>query len=117
MFYINDIKNGSTNPTAKPVVLKEAAATAWVDGADALGATVGHFCMDVAIKKAKESGIGFVSAKGVVVRTFVIRFHTKWFSDFSLTSAVRHCFLANFMILVKQELLNIKTLERSFKPS
>ncbi|KAL0820209.1 hypothetical protein ABMA28_006132 [Loxostege sticticalis] len=64
VFYINDIKNGATNPTAKPVVLKEAAATAWVDGADALGATVGHYCMDVAIKKAKESGIGFVSAKG-----------------------------------------------------
>ncbi|KAL0869640.1 hypothetical protein ABMA27_005892 [Loxostege sticticalis] len=64
VIYTNRIKTGTTNPTAKPVVLKEAAATAWVDGSDGLGATVGHFCMDMAIRKAKECGIGLVSAKG-----------------------------------------------------
>ncbi|XP_053614500.1 uncharacterized oxidoreductase YjmC-like [Plodia interpunctella] len=62
--YINDIKSGATDPNAKPVILKESAATAWVDGGNALGATVGNFCMDVAIRKAKESGVGWVSAKG-----------------------------------------------------
>ncbi|XP_013193493.2 (2R)-3-sulfolactate dehydrogenase (NADP(+)) [Amyelois transitella] len=62
--YINDIKSGATDPNGKPVVLKESAATAWVDGRDALGATVGNFCMDLAVKKAKESGVGWVSAKG-----------------------------------------------------
>lgn len=65
VLYTNRIKTGTTNPTAKPVVLKEAAATAWVDGSDGLGATVGHFCMDLAIRKAKECGIGLVSAKGI----------------------------------------------------
>ncbi|XP_022116764.2 (2R)-3-sulfolactate dehydrogenase (NADP(+)) [Pieris rapae] len=62
--YINDMKNGICKPAARPVILKESAATAWVDGAHALGATVGNFCMDLAIQKAKESGVGWVSAKG-----------------------------------------------------
>ncbi|XP_052755782.1 uncharacterized protein LOC113521987 [Galleria mellonella] len=62
-FYVNDISTGATNAHAKPVILKESAATAWVDGADALGSTVGNFCMDIAIKKAKECGVGWVVAK------------------------------------------------------
>ncbi|KAJ0173989.1 hypothetical protein K1T71_010135 [Dendrolimus kikuchii] len=62
-FYINDIITKATNPNGKPMILKETAATAWVDGADALGATVGNYCMDVAIRKAKENGIGFVTCK------------------------------------------------------
>ncbi|XP_041984863.1 (2R)-3-sulfolactate dehydrogenase (NADP(+))-like [Aricia agestis] len=61
--YINDIKNGATNPTARPVILQESGATAWVDGCNALGATVGHFCMDVAVRKARECGVGWVAAK------------------------------------------------------
>ncbi|XP_063830416.1 (2R)-3-sulfolactate dehydrogenase (NADP(+))-like [Ostrinia nubilalis] len=64
VFYINDIKKGAVNANAKPTILKEAAATAWVDGGSGLGATVGNFCMDLAIKKARESGVGVVSAKG-----------------------------------------------------
>ncbi|CAK1553024.1 unnamed protein product, partial [Leptosia nina] len=62
--YINDMKNGICQPNDKPVVLKESAATAWVDGVHALGATVGNFCMDIAIQKARESGVGWVSVKG-----------------------------------------------------
>nr|XP_049700986.1 (2R)-3-sulfolactate dehydrogenase (NADP(+)) isoform X2 [Helicoverpa armigera] len=62
-FYINDCQSGACVPTAKPEVLKESGATAWVDGHNALGATVGNFCMDVAIRKAKECGVGWVSAK------------------------------------------------------
>ncbi|CAK1584768.1 unnamed protein product [Parnassius mnemosyne] len=61
--YVNDIKGGLTCPERKPVVLKESAATAWVDGMETLGATAANFCMDLAIKKAKESGVGWVSAK------------------------------------------------------
>ena len=34
-----------------------------------LGPTVGKFCIDLAIKKAKEAGIGWVSARGNVVNT------------------------------------------------
>ncbi|CAG9795564.1 unnamed protein product, partial [Diatraea saccharalis] len=63
VFYINDIETGSTNPSGKPVILQESAATALVDGDNALGSTVGDFCMDIAIKKAKEMGIGLVTVK------------------------------------------------------
>ncbi|XP_026320690.1 uncharacterized protein LOC113230817 [Hyposmocoma kahamanoa] len=61
--YINDIKSGATNAAATPVILKESAATAWVDGCDGLGATVGNFCMELAIRKAREAGVGIVSVK------------------------------------------------------
>ena len=42
----------------------ERAGTAWVDGKNLLGPVVGNFCMDLAVKKAKEAGVGWVSAKG-----------------------------------------------------
>lgn len=61
---MNDIISGACKPEVQPKVLKESAATALVDGGSALGATVSHFCMDLAIKKAKESGVGWVTAKG-----------------------------------------------------
>ncbi|XP_063626284.1 uncharacterized oxidoreductase YjmC-like [Cydia splendana] len=63
-FYVNDLISGATDPKGKPVVLKENACTAWVDGGNALGATVGNFSMDLAIKKAKETGVGWVATKG-----------------------------------------------------
>ncbi|KAI4466948.1 oxidoreductase-related [Holotrichia oblita] len=62
--YINDVKSGTCDGKAVPKILKETAATAWVDGQNGLGAVIGNFCMDLAIKKAKEVGIGWVSAKG-----------------------------------------------------
>lgn len=49
---------------AEPKILKESAATAWVDGCNGLGPVIGTFCMDLAIKKAKESGVGVVTTKG-----------------------------------------------------
>ncbi|KRG06078.1 uncharacterized oxidoreductase YjmC isoform X2 [Drosophila mojavensis] len=62
--YINDLAINSTDGAAVPVVLKETPATAWVDGCNGLGAVVGNFCMDLAIKKAKNVGVGWVCAKG-----------------------------------------------------
>lgn len=47
-----------------PTILKETVATAWIDGNALLGPVVGKFCMELAIKKAKECGIGWVVAKG-----------------------------------------------------
>lgn len=44
--------------------MQERGATAWVDGNNLLGPVVGNFCMDLAIKKAKEVGVGWVVAKG-----------------------------------------------------
>lgn len=62
-FYINDIQNGACDPGCQPEILKDVGATAWVDGHNALGATVGNFCMNLAIQKAKEVGVGWVVAK------------------------------------------------------
>lgn len=62
--YINDVRSNTCDGKAQPKILKETAATAWVDGRNGLGAVVGNFCMSLAIKKAKESGVGWVCAKG-----------------------------------------------------
>ena len=61
--YINDLHKNACNGAAVPTVLNETPATAWVDGNNGLGAVVGNFCMDLAIKKAKEVGVGWVCAK------------------------------------------------------
>ncbi|ESO03740.1 hypothetical protein HELRODRAFT_191945 [Helobdella robusta] len=62
--YVKDIQSGITVSDKEPVILKESAATAHVDGSNLLGPIVGKFSMEIAIKKAKEAGVGFVSAKG-----------------------------------------------------
>lgn len=62
--YINDLLKNSTDGSVVPKILKETPATAWVDGCNGLGAVVGNFCMDLAIKKAKQIGVGWVCAKG-----------------------------------------------------
>ena len=61
---MDDIKSGTTAKDGEPVILKELAGTAWVDGSNVLGPVVGRFCTDLAIQKAKEAGIGMVVAKG-----------------------------------------------------
>lgn len=63
--YIDDVKNGATDGCAVGEIIKETPATAWVDGHNGLGAVVGIFCMDLAIKKAKDVGVGWVCAKTV----------------------------------------------------
>lgn len=62
--YVKDIQKGVCAKDGEPVVLKESAATALVDGKNLLGPAVGNFCMDLAMKKAKESGVGWVVARG-----------------------------------------------------
>ncbi|XP_071494760.1 uncharacterized oxidoreductase YjmC-like [Diadema antillarum] len=62
--YVNDVEGGMTEKDGQPVVLKEMAGTAWVDGRNLLGPVVGKFCTDLAIQKAREAGIGWVVAKG-----------------------------------------------------
>ncbi|XP_039759202.1 uncharacterized oxidoreductase YjmC-like [Pararge aegeria] len=63
-FYINDILTGNCKPNDQPRILKENASTAWVDANNVLGATASHFAMDIAIKKAKTTGVGWVTVKG-----------------------------------------------------
>lgn len=62
--YVKDIESGICAKEGEPVVEKESAATALVDGKNLLGPVVGNFCMDLAIKKAREVGIGWVVAHG-----------------------------------------------------
>ncbi|VDP03054.1 unnamed protein product [Soboliphyme baturini] len=62
--YMVDLKTKICAGSGTPVILKEKAASAWVDGKNLLGPVVGNFCMDLAIKKAKASGLGMVVAKG-----------------------------------------------------
>ncbi|XP_075151446.1 putative oxidoreductase YjmC isoform X2 [Haematobia irritans] len=62
--YLNDLAINSTDGAAIPKILKETPSTAWVDGCNGLGAVVGNFCMDLAIRKAKQVGVGWVCAKG-----------------------------------------------------
>ncbi|XP_026763494.2 uncharacterized oxidoreductase YjmC-like isoform X1 [Galleria mellonella] len=62
--YINDIIKGACQPNNQPKVLKQSASTAWVDANNVLGATASHFGMDLAIKKARDTGVGWVTVKG-----------------------------------------------------
>ena len=61
--YHKGIEKGLINIKAKPEVVFETPVSAVVEGHDAMGQLVGHFAMELAIKKAKESGIGIVSAR------------------------------------------------------
>ncbi|XP_013391480.1 uncharacterized protein LOC106159668 isoform X2 [Lingula anatina] len=62
--YVKDIKSGITVHDMEPVTVKESAATALVDGQNVLGPVVGNYCMKIAIQKAKETGVGWVVARG-----------------------------------------------------
>ncbi|XP_049762387.1 uncharacterized oxidoreductase YjmC-like [Schistocerca cancellata] len=61
--YVKDIRNGTCMPNAEPCVLNDTPSTAWVDGNNGLGAFVGNFCTHMSIQKAKQTGIGWVTAK------------------------------------------------------
>ncbi|KAI3411847.1 hypothetical protein GPALN_001910 [Globodera pallida] len=60
--YIEDVAAG-VKGDGEPKVLKQKGATAWVDGCDLLGAVVGNFCTELAIKLAKQHGVGWVVCK------------------------------------------------------
>lgn len=61
--YVKDIQNKIIDPAAKPEIVTDFKAIALVDGRNGLGQVIGKYCMDLAIKKAKEYGIGMVSAR------------------------------------------------------
>ncbi|XP_065069084.1 uncharacterized oxidoreductase YjmC-like isoform X1 [Rhopilema esculentum] len=62
--YVDDILLGTTAKTGSPEIVKEKAGTALVDAKNVLGPVAGKFCTDLAIQKAKEAGIGWVSCRG-----------------------------------------------------
>ncbi|GLG94584.1 Putative malate dehydrogenase [Gryllus bimaculatus] len=60
----NAIKRGLCDSAATPVILSESPATAWVDGCNGMGPVVGNFCMQLAMRKAQETGVSAVAVKG-----------------------------------------------------
>ncbi|CAL4065663.1 unnamed protein product [Meganyctiphanes norvegica] len=62
--YVNDLKRGLCDGAATPTIEKESVSTALVQGNNGLGPVVGKFCMNLAIEKARETGIGWVAARG-----------------------------------------------------
>ncbi|XP_062593563.1 uncharacterized oxidoreductase YjmC-like [Saccostrea cucullata] len=63
--YSSELKSGiCRGGGASPEIVKQTVATALVDGNNLLGPVVGKFAVDLAIKKAKEAGIGMVTVRG-----------------------------------------------------
>ncbi|VDL77359.1 unnamed protein product [Nippostrongylus brasiliensis] len=61
--YANDINKKVCQPDGTPKIEKEKPGSALVDGQNLLGPVVGNFCMNLAVKKAKEAGVGWVTAR------------------------------------------------------
>ncbi len=58
--YLDRIKDGIQNPVTNFEIIKETPTTAVVDGHDGMGQVIGYKAMKMAIKKAKEYGMGMV---------------------------------------------------------
>ena len=58
--YLDRIEAGIQNPVTNFEIIKETPTTAVVDGHDGMGQVIGYKAMDMAIKKAKEYGMGMV---------------------------------------------------------
>lgn len=63
MRYVDGIRAGSILPKVKPKIIKETSTTASIDAKHGLGQPAGYFGMNLAIKKAKRSGVGFVTVR------------------------------------------------------
>ena len=59
--YIREIKGGRIDPAARPEVVKDGPGTAKVDGESSFGQVVATFATELAIQKARRSGISLVS--------------------------------------------------------
>ena len=70
--YVKDVSSKVCDGHAVPSIVKETVATALVDGNNGLGAVVGNYSMELAMKKAKDVGIGWVAARS---NNLILRFH------------------------------------------
>lgn len=61
--YIDRINIGIQNPVTNFEIIKETPTTAVVDGHDGMGQVIGYKAMKLAIKKAKEYGMGMVAVR------------------------------------------------------
>lgn len=60
--YVIEIKTGSAVADNEPFIDRETVSTALVNGNNSLGCVVGNYAMQVAISKAKATGVGWVTA-------------------------------------------------------
>ncbi|ALC46887.1 CG17199 [Drosophila busckii] len=58
-----DLLNLTVDPRMQPKIICERKALALVDGQNAPGPVVANFCMDLAMRKARDEAIGFVAAR------------------------------------------------------
>lgn len=63
--YIRDFKKGKLNPNPEWKIVRESPATANIDADRGLGIIIAQKAMEIAIKKAKETGIGMVTMRNV----------------------------------------------------
>ncbi len=61
--YHKGIRSGMIHPEAKPEVVFETPVSAVIDGHDGMGQLIGHKAMEMAIEKAKTSGVGIVTVR------------------------------------------------------
>lgn len=61
--YHQAVLDGKLVPSAKPEMIQETPVSALVDGHEGLGHALAVWCMELAIKKAKTSGVGIVSLR------------------------------------------------------
>ncbi|MPC81402.1 malate dehydrogenase [Portunus trituberculatus] len=61
--YVTELRHGVTDGRVTPSIVCESASSALVDGNNGFGSVVGNFCMDLAIEKARKTGIACVCAK------------------------------------------------------
>src|SRR2546427_11634806 len=61
--YVSGLKQGTMKATDQSRVVREAKATALVDGGQSLGEVVGEKGMDLAIRKARDTAVGVVAVR------------------------------------------------------
>jgi len=61
--YVDRIRNGSIDPKAQLKIIREGKTTAVVDGCHGIGMVIAHHCMQMAIQKARDFGMGSVAVR------------------------------------------------------
>jgi L-2-hydroxycarboxylate dehydrogenase (NAD+) len=62
-WYVKWLSDGSMTARPNFQIISESSSTALIDGDRGMGMVIGHRAMDIAIRKAKESGIGMVAVR------------------------------------------------------
>ncbi|HEX9935316.1 MAG TPA: Ldh family oxidoreductase, partial [bacterium] len=62
--YMDRIFSGQVDPKAQPVIAREGPTTAVVDGRNGMGQVASAFAMNLAVRKARDLGLGMVAVRG-----------------------------------------------------